>query len=388
MNRRPSGVTLSAVVLGIFDLFLLLGGLIYVLMAILFAHSPELMAGSAANGAPPPPQELLVGMMGFFALMALLCFAWGLSTFIGLLRMRNWARISIMVIGGCLAAFGLLEVFGCIMMQFIVPSILASQNAGQANLVATDPNMLRGVFIIGAVVNAGIAAIGIWWLVYFALRRTRDAFKLVMLTPALTSTAQLNPASPITDFSVAQPVVPAQPVTAVPADIAAPAAVPDAPARPISITIVAVLMFLGAFSLLFCCVLPYPLFFFGIQFSGWFAHSIALSMAVLYALAAYGLLRRMHFGWLLAVGVQCLGLLNVLTMLVPQARDRWVTYTQALTQSMTPPMSSPAGFPTQMLQQKIFSLTLVPSLVLGFVLVLVVLILLWRARWWYRTTQQ
>src|SRR6202035_4838338 len=118
----------------IFDAFLLLGGLMYVFMAILFARSPELAASSAANGTPPPPQGLLVGMMGFFAVAALLCFAWGLSTFVGLLRMKNWARISIMVIGGCLAALSLFQLFCCVLVQVMLASGALSQNAGSANI--------------------------------------------------------------------------------------------------------------------------------------------------------------------------------------------------------------------------------------------------------------
>jgi hypothetical protein len=387
MNRRPSGVTLSAVVLGIFDIFLLIAGLIYVMIAFVFARSPGLPAASVPNGAPPP-QQLVVGMMAFFALFALLCAAWGISTFVGLLRMRNWARISIMIIGGCLAALSLFELFFCILVQIMIKTGGLPQNANSANLAAANPAALQVFFLIGDAMCVAVAAIGIWWIVYFAKQKTRAAFESVALQPALSSTAQLNPATPITDFSVAQPVEPAQPVPVqhvVP--VPAPEAIPEAPTRPISMTIVAVLCFLGCASLALCCLLPYPQFFFGVQVSEASKYVLLIAMSVFYALAGFGLLRRMYFGWLLAVGMNLLGLLNMLTFLSPSVRERYMAFMQTLSQSAAPPMPSAAQASAQIFQQQLMAQMMFPVFAVCGLFILFILALLWRARWWYKSTE-
>jgi len=383
MHRRPSGVTISAAILGIISLFLFLVGVFYITVAVLFARAPEIALSAPGTQAPPP--HLLPFVFGFMALMTLICAAWGLSTFVGLLRMSRWSRISIMIIGGCIAAFSLLQLFGCIIAQIAMKNFVPPPNYGSTNLVPPDPNALQAVFFIGEATCVCIAAIGIWWLVYFARKRTREAFALVPLRPTLTSTAQLNPATPITDFSVAYPIDPVQPTAT---EVAAPIAVVHE--RPISMTIVAALMFLAALSMLMCCLVPFPLFFFGMKFSGWSAHVLLISLAALYAVAGFGLLKRIHLGWLLAVGLQLLGLLNVLTMLSPPIRNHWLSYmrqTMASTQSMMPAMPGNTLASTQMLQQKMMSMVMVPGLILGVVYVLVVLVLLWRARWAYKSSE-
>ena len=149
-------------------------------------------------------------------------------------------------------------------------------------------------------------------------------------------------------------------------------------------TIIAVLLFLSAGSMLLCCLLPYPLFFFGVQVSGASEYAVLISLAALYVLAGFGLLKRMHFGWLLAVGVNILALMNLLTLLSPNVRERYMAYLQRMSQSMTPAMPDASQVPAQMLQQKMMTQMMVPMLGLGGVFVLFILVLLWRARWAYK----
>lgn len=367
MNRRPSGVTLSAVVLGIFDIFLLIAGLIYVMIGFVFARSPGFPAPSVANGAPPS-QQLVVGMIAIFALFALLCAAWGISTFVGLLRMRNWARISIMIIGGCLAALSLFELFCCVLVQIMIKTGGLPQNANSANLAAINPAALQGFFLIGDGMCVAVAAIGIWWIVYFAKQKTRAAFESVTLQPALSSTAQLNPATPIIDFSVAQPLESAQPVPVQPAALVpAPEAIPEAPTRPISMTIVAALSFLGCVSLAFCCLLPYPQFMFGVQIGGASKYALLTAIAVLYALAGFGLL-------------------NMLAFASPSVRGRYMAFEQSIAQSAAPPMPSAAQASVQILQQQLMTRMMFPTFAVCGLFILFILVLLWRARWWYKSS--
>jgi len=381
MHRRPSGVTLSAVVLGIFDLFLLLGGIFYVVLAVLFAGSSFIPP--TAPGQPALPPHLLPAVMGFIAALMLLCAVWGISTFVGLLRMRRWASISIMIIGGCLAMVSLFELMGCILAQSTMKNLVLPPNSGSANLVPPNPAALQGAFYFLDALCLGVAAIGIWWIVYFARKKTRDAFAQTPLGVTLHNTAQLNPATPITDFSVAQPLQAVEPgVAPTPVEVQ-PA--PEAPGRPISMTIVAVLLLLGSASLMFCCLVPYPQFMFGILITGASKYLLLIAMAALYAVAGIGLLRRIHFGWLLAAGMQILGLLNLLTFLSPGVRARYMGLMQTISKASAPAMPDATQVSVQMLQQKLMGEMLVPMFAIGSLFIIFIMVLLWRARWYYKS---
>ena len=383
MHRRPSGVTLSAVVLGVIDLFLLLCGLFYVVLAVLFASHPFIPPSAAGQPAPPP--YLLTIMTGLIAGLTLLCALWGISTFVGLLRMRSWASVSIMIIGGCLILISLFQLFGCILAQLTLKNLVLPPNAGSANLVPPNPAALQGAFFFIEALCLGVAAIGVWWIVYFARKKTREAFAQAQPGETLSSTAQLNPATPITDFSVALPLQAAPPsLEPAAVEMPTPAAVRE---RPISMTIVAVLLFFSSISLAFCCLLPYPQFLFGVRVSGTPEYLLLLSMAVLYALAGFGLLRRMHFGWLLAVGMQILGLLNLLTFLSPHVRQRYMDLLQTISKASAPAMPDAAQVSAQMLQQKLMSQMMMPLFAVCGLFILFILVLLWRARWAYKDSE-
>jgi hypothetical protein len=197
----------------------------------------------------------------------------------------------------------------------------------------------------------------------------------------------LNPATPIIDFSVAQPLESAQPVPVQPAALVpAPEAIPEAPTRPISMTIVAALSFLGCVSLAFCCLLPYPQFMFGVQIGGASKYALLIVIAVLYALAGFGLLRRMHSGWLIAVGLNLFGLLNMLAFASPSVRGRYMAFEQSIAQSAAPPMPSAAQASVQILQQQLMTRMMFPTFAVCGLFILFILVLLWRARWWYKSS--
>jgi len=382
MNRRPSGVTLSAVILGLIDLLLLLGGLFYVVLAVLFASNS--FVPPTTPGQPPLPPHLLPVMMGVIAAFVLLCASWGISTFVGLLRMRRWASISIMIIGGCLVLASLVQLLGCILVEFTINNIVLPPNSGSANLVPPNPAALQGAFFFLDALCLGVAAIGIWWLVYFARKKTRDAFAQAAAA-TLHSTAQLNPAAPITDFSVAQPLPAAEPGLAPAAVVAQPAS--TVRERPISMTIVAVLILLGSVSFVFCCVFPYPQFMFGVQIDGASKYLLLIAMAALSAVAGIGLLRRIHFGWLLAVGMQILGLLNFLTFLSPHVRERYMDLMQTISKASAPAMPDATQLSMQAMQQKLMGEMLVPMFAIGSLFGIFILVLLWRARWYYKSSE-
>jgi hypothetical protein len=299
--------------------------------------------------------------------------------------MRRWASISIMIIGGCLVLLALLELLGCILVQFTMSNIVLPPNSGSANLVPPNPAVMQGAFFFLDALCLGVIAIGIWWIVYFARKKSRDAFAQAALAVTLQSTAQLNPATPITDFSVAQPLPVSEPGLAPVAVVEPPS--PAVRERPISMTIIAVLLLLGSVSLVFCCLLPYPQFMFGVLITGASKYVLLIALALINAVAGIGLLRRIHFGWLLAVGVQILGLFNFLTFLLPGVRARYMEFMQTISKASAPAMPDAAQLSMQAMQQKLMGEMLVPMFVIAGLLGIFILVLLWRARWYYTSTE-
>jgi hypothetical protein len=89
---------------------------------------------------------------------------WGICTGIGLLRLKNWARISIMVFGGLLAVFGLFGAFGALLASLI--TLPSSPDMNPAVLTS-----VRVFMVLFAMAQLGL---GIWW-VYFFNRATVKA---------------------------------------------------------------------------------------------------------------------------------------------------------------------------------------------------------------------
>ncbi len=145
--KRPFGVTASAV-------FVLLGSL---LMVAFFALLGVTTMMSSATAMPP---EAKLGLPMAWAMFGLLS-AWGITTAIGLFRVRNWARISIVVFSVFLAFSGL--VTGPVMLFIPAPA-----GAGES---------FHTVMKITALVYGALGLLGGFWLYYFNRRATREVFR-------------------------------------------------------------------------------------------------------------------------------------------------------------------------------------------------------------------
>lgn len=335
MNQRPTGVVLAAIVLGFVSLALLVFAAIFGFTA---AFAGNIHPDAQVPGAPPT--NVLAAMMAAFALIMVALAAWGIATVVGLLRMRSWARISIMVIGGLLAALSLMSALSSMAMPTLMKSTPMPPNAH------IDPEHLRMVFMVVAIFWLIVAAIGIWWLVYFALRRTRECFLLARpeIPPgAIAMNSARSAPGPMTDFSVAQPLAPGDLpeehphpiVVATPGENAIVPAHPTGPARrPVSMTVIAVLLLIGAVCALADLAIPVPLFFFGITVTGRAAHMTLVVLALFDLAAGIGLLRLQLWGWWLAFTMCALGLVNSLGFLLPSYRARFFDYMQAVHQSL------------------------------------------------------
>lgn len=221
-ERRPSGVILAAITLGFASLGVLLMAGISVVAAVAISHSPGLVAAAQAHSAPPvvipggmpgavppaapPSATALVMIYIVMAVIALGLAAWGITTVVGLLRLKQWARISIMIQGGLVAICAGFFTMGAVLAPIMMKSMQMPSNV--------NPSQMHIVFAAFALISGLIALIGVWWIVYFALRGPREAFAPTpqSLAPgtfaprAIAQPIPIRPTGPITDFTVAQPL--------------------------------------------------------------------------------------------------------------------------------------------------------------------------------------
>lgn len=231
--KRSASVTVVAVVslLGS-SLTLAMGLLMALAMVITRQSNPALKEPAAFVG-------MLIGL--FFLIVPAI---WGLTTSIGLFRLKNWARLSILVFSVLLVLMG---GFGAPMF-LLIP---LPQTPG------TDPHFLTLFRFAMTGFYALMAAIGAWWFILFTRRSVRGHF-------AADSSA----------VGLALDALPNRP-----------------PARPISITIIAWLMILGAaFAPLNLWLHP-PVPFLWMMLSGFWAALYTMTHAAIALYVGIGLLR-------------------------------------------------------------------------------------------------
>ena len=416
---RPTGVVVAAVLLG------LAAGLLILFSLGGLAASSMVASGTVATPGSGVSAAILAGNAAFHLVLA----GWAISTLVGLVRMRSWARVSAIVIGFGVAALGLL---GAVIFLFS-QSLLKSGQFGTMQTAGTDPAVLHKVLLAMALFSAAVAVLGASFAVYFLLRRVRDAFTLArMQQPAATAYPTQHaeqrgappawplaytpmaqpPRDPLTDFTVARPLeppapaaqptaawpestplTPAQPWVSPPAasqpqwpgdslqpETAAqpvPAGQPGYPAsarsrRPVSVTIIAIVALLNACGSLASLASSLPLLVFGMLLRGWPAHIYSLVWATLMGIAGLGLLRLQRPAWMLSFGLLGVLALQYLVLLLPGARQRYIDYTRNFGHM---PASSPLVFPASF-----FTVLVAFTVVFGIAALVLCAVLLWKAR--------
>jgi hypothetical protein len=195
---------------------------------------------------------------------------WAAATCYGLWKLRAWGRWSVLIYSGLMACFSTITALALL----FVP-IPPTPNAPQG--------ISSGVRIIGAIVYALPALLGIFWLYYFNRKSVRAQFD-----PRLA--AGLEPIPPL---------------------------------RPVSITIIAVLMIVGAVSCLPGVFFALPAALPGVVATGIAAHLVFLVYAVTFGWAGIGLLRLDPRSRLVALGVMVFAVLNgVLIVILPGSQQR------------------------------------------------------------------
>ena len=268
---RPVGVTASAVVAILGSIFTLL--LAAMSIASLLIETPQ----------PRPPniaQFVVAGAAMFVALAGI-----GIWTSVGLFRLRSWARTSILVFAGFLAAFSILT----LLMTRVVP-MPPETTAVTEHTVRQTTAVMFGIPL----------AIAVWWLIQFNTQSTKTAFT-----------------SPVTE--------PASP-------------------RPLSITIIGWVCIVGSASLLLWIPTRLPVFLFGAIFKGWIAGVIYALFAALSLYIGKGLLDLRERARILAIAWWGFGLVHgTVVTLVPPLRQRMLELQRTLAQNQPSPIPFDQG---------------------------------------------
>jgi hypothetical protein len=280
-------VTIAGVVAIALSLF---GILLSLIGAVSMLLLPQLSAG---GGAPPLPATARV--MSELVMIVMFAMAvFGIFVGVGVIRRRNWARISILVWGGIMALL-CLAIVGFSLVIFSSGMGINLPNTGGA-----DTGQVMLFTKIFMVIFYGIpAAIGIWWLVLFTRPRVAEAFT----TPALAVPARDASGFPKLPDAVL-------------------AGQPKRPACPIPLVILAGFLIVGSVFMALLLLVPVPadmpFFLFGHPFYGTAPKMFVILLGVTSGVAGIGMLKLKAWALYGEVVLQVVGLANCLaTVLSP-----------------------------------------------------------------------
>src|SRR5688572_10748296 len=261
--KRSGGVVASAVVAILGCALVLLFGFFAAFMAITARLNPGAFPENQA-GMPATPFSITAILLGeavvFFALGV-----FGIIAAVGLLRLKNWARISFLVFAGLLCFFGVFGVLSSVLVMLLAPQFAQATPQVPAGFF----RVMFGIFLV---LYLAVSGLGVAWLAYF----TRPPVK-----------AQF--------FGGVHVAVPRR--------------------GPLSVRIIAwILAVSGGLSLLY---LPFgvPATLFGMVFRGWAARGAFLLLGLTGLLAGIGMLRLRPRAHSLAIGFYIFGIVNTLTLL-------------------------------------------------------------------------
>jgi hypothetical protein len=318
-KNRSAGITVIAV-LALIGSALLLG--LAGLMAIAMFVTPT----PVPNNAQLPPMFFKVFKVVvplFYAAPAV----WGIVTAIGLLQLKNWARISTIVFSVLMVVFG---AFGMLtsMVFFLKPP------PGNG----LDPRVLSYIGLAAAVFSLAQIGIGIWWMVFFNRASVKAQF--VPQPPSFPYSGQGTAVYALDMPHSATPPPPGSALTDLAPPPTQPIAAPDATARPLSISIIAWFLLVGCLFVPFNIIFHAPVTLFTTILTGWPATLLLLVFAALNLYTGIALLKMKQAGRLIAIGYSIFGFLNVLVFyFAPGGRARFARLME-LQQSMFPWMQS------------------------------------------------
>jgi hypothetical protein len=285
--KRSAGVTTIAIVS-------LLGSALALCMGVLTGVMAFLIPRSTS---PAPPAAALAVAGAFYFLPGV----WGLLSGIGLIRLKNWARISAIVFGVLLLLAG---AFTAVMTAIMWKAGLPAGDQIDPVRAASVLAIVRGMM---AALALGEIGIGAWFVVF--LTRPKVAAQFKGGTTATAGTAS---------------------------------------GRPISITIIAWFMLVGVLGVILPLVVHVPVPLFLTTLEGLPATAYLIAMAGVAAYSGVGLLRLQPMARLAAIGYFVFGILNTTVFtLAPGWHERLavlVERQQAMTAAFVPASPTPPLF--------------------------------------------
>ena len=286
--RRPIPVILTTILLGLFAALQLLGAAGMVALGFFTLHK-TLPTPPGAPPSPLPPSLLPVVML-VSSLFYLALAVWCILTLIGLVRLRSWARYSVLVIAGLMATFSAFAMLVSLVMPHLMPTMPVSSQSG------VSPHAIQGViFLVIGAIYAVLVAIGVALLIYYNLPATRALFLQdapIDLTPPNTSTGR---------------------------------------PRPTAIAIISWFFMISSPFLLVYAFLPLPAYLFGIVINGFAARIVYVVFSLVSFAIGYGFYRLIAQARILLVAWMAFGVVNMLAVLTPWGSRNFRAYMDRFT---------------------------------------------------------
>lgn len=296
--QRPPGVVIAAIVLALIACGFLFFGLMG-LAAASFVHS-TIQTPEAAQLAQYPALKVMEIASGILILLIGGFCAW---TAVDLFRVKRWARISILILGGLVTIFSLIEAAVFCVIAF------GAFHAPQYGTQPIKPEVMEAIFLGMAGFCFLFTLIGVWWLIYFNLHRVRVAFASAGAPSPMNMVAGALPATKTHASGTVR----------------------------ILVNCLAVLYLLGAACAVADALLRFPFLLFSHLLRGTSAALIALFFAAVAIWLGIGLLRRIKAAWIVTWVFNGLGLLMQLWLLFPSSRRVMVAYQQGFAIRMGTP---------------------------------------------------
>jgi hypothetical protein len=285
-NQRSAAVVASGVIAIIGSLLAAIGVLIGT-AGLLFAPIPR------PRASVPGVRSIAMIMMAVFFAIAI----WGIISGVGLLRFRNWARMSVLVWSGMTTPLTLVIIGFFLFVPFPSPP-------GSSAAIGT---FLRAFVIL---FYGAPLAIAIWWLILLTRAHIVAQFKSTQFKSAAAFPIEGDPALGA-NASVWS------------ADAAAPGAYPvpppmPAPDLPIPIIVLACFFLFSSVSFVMVFFTHVPAMLFGMAIDGPAGLAVYVGWFALYVSSGVGMLKRAVWSYSIAIGLQIFGLVSgVVTVLSP-----------------------------------------------------------------------
>jgi len=299
--KRSTGVTVSAILVFLGSgLTLIFGGLVSLALLLMRKTAPQ----------PPLMRYILA-----FSIVVYLAFGvWGIASGIGLLRLRQWGRISVLVFSG-------------ILLFFAVPTLIIVPFMPMPEPPDSPGNIVLIIKIFMGCFYGALAAIGGGWLYFFNRRSVKDQF---LSQPEQGAFALQTGTDGLTQVGIDQPTE-------------------KRSKRPLSITIIGWILLATGLMCLPAVFLRSPVLLLGYLLPEWQGSLFMLIWCGVQSITGWGLLQLRSWARSLSICLFLFGMLNgAATVLVPGAAARFAQVNVAMQARMGLPTTGPGTMAPEM----------------------------------------